>query len=72
MNESVEVREARTGIYSLPIVGRHLDAVHDFYQDMEPTPEDSFGATVGKNALRYGTVVAVGVGATAIAAVVCL
>ncbi len=72
MNESVEARETRSGIYGLPIIGGGLSAAHDFYQELAPTSEDSFGVTVGKNVLRYGTVAAVGVGAVGVAAVVCL
>jgi hypothetical protein len=33
---------------------------------------DSVGVTLGKNAIRYGTVAATGVAATAAAAIVCL
>jgi hypothetical protein len=60
------------GIYGLPVVGRPACKVREFYDGMEPQPEDSAGVTFGKNAIRYGTVAAAGVAGTAAAAVMCL
>lgn len=60
------------GIYGLPVVGTHAQRVREFYDGMEPQPEDSLGVTVGKNVIRYGTVAAAGIGGAAAAAVICL
>lgn len=65
-------RSQRGGLYDLPVVGRRLSKVRDFYDEMAPSPEDSFEVTLGKNTVRYGTVAATGVAATAVAAIVCL
>ena len=65
-------RSDRGGIYDLPLIGRPLSDVRDFYDSMEPKPEDSLGVGLGKNVVRYGTVVAAGVGAVGVAAIVCL
>lgn len=62
----------RGGIYGVPVVGSHLSGVRDFYDELKPTPDDSAGVVFGKNAVRYGTVAATGVAATAVAAIVCL
>ena len=69
---STETPSERGGIYSVPVVGSHLSDVRDFYDELKPTPDDSVGVTLGKNAIRYGTVAATGVAATAAAAIVCL
>jgi hypothetical protein len=43
-----------------------------FYDDMEPTDDDSSGVTEGKNTIRYGTVVAAGAAGAGAAAIICL
>lgn len=70
--QRTETPSGRGGIYSLPVVGPQLSKGRDFYDEMRPTPDDSCGVTLGKNAIRYGTVAATGVAATAAAAIVCL
>ena len=70
---TADLEMSRTGgIYALPVIGAPLTEVRRFYDELEPTAEDSPGVAAGKNALRYGTVVATGVAATAAAAIVCL
>ena len=64
--------QARGGIYELPGIGGRARAVRSFYDDMEPTDDDSVGVTLGKNTVRYGTVAAAGVISVGAAAIVCL
>jgi hypothetical protein len=59
-------------IYQLPLVGGPLRNVRDFYNEMRPTEDDAFEIALGKNVVRYGTVAVAGVGAAAVAAIVCL
>lgn len=79
MSKNVESIEAnmgssneRGGIYNMPAVGSRLADVRAFYDGLKPLPDDSVGVVLGKNAIRYGTVAATGVAATAAAAILCL
>lgn len=69
---NTDVPRERGGVYNVPVVGSRLSDVRDFYDELKPTPDDSVGVTFGKNAIRFGTVAATGVAATAAAAIVCL
>jgi len=60
------------GIYDLRIVGGPARSVRRFYDEMAPTEEDSAGVAFGKNVVRYGSVVAAGVGGAAVVAVLAL
>lgn len=60
------------GIYDLPIVGRPAQNVREFYDDLRPQPDDSTGVVVGKQILRYGTVVAAGAAGVAAGAIIAL
>ena len=64
--------QPRGGIYELPGIGGKARAVRSFYNDMEPTDDDSVGVTLGKNTIRYGTVAAAGAVGVGAAAIVCL
>jgi hypothetical protein len=60
------------GIYSAPVVGEKLADVRVFFDEFAPTATDSPGVRLGKNAVRYTTVAAAGVGAAGLTAVVVL
>ena len=70
--EKRKAPEPQGGIYDLPICGRPARGVRGFYDDMRPMPEDSVGVTVGKQILRYGTVIAAGTAGVAVGAIVAL
>jgi hypothetical protein len=59
-------------IYQAPVVGRRLQGMREFYDDLRLSEDDPAGVAFGKNVLRYGTVVATGAAAAGIAAIVCL
>ncbi|MCW2525819.1 MAG: hypothetical protein JWM76_679 [Pseudonocardiales bacterium] len=60
------------GIYGLPVIGAATRRVRGFYDGIAPTDEDTAGVTVGKQILRYGTVVAAGTAGVALGAIVAL
>jgi hypothetical protein len=60
------------GIYDLPLVGGPARNVREFYDELAPTPTDSTGVIVGKQLLRYGTVVAAGTAGVAVGAIIAL
>lgn len=68
----VEASAPRGGIYDLPVVGGPARDVRVFFDDMRPLPDDSVGVTVGKEILRYGTVIAAGVAGVAVGAIIAL
>jgi hypothetical protein len=68
----ITARNDESSIYRAPVVGHYLRDARDFCDELRPTPDDPPQVVVGKNVIRYGTVAAVGVGAAAVAAIVCL
>lgn len=60
------------GIYSLPDIGNAFSAARRFYDEMAPQEVDSTGVRVGKEVLRWGSVVGGAVVGAAVVAVVAL
>ena len=60
------------GVYGLPGVGEPAARAREFFDGMRPTDDDTPGVRAGKNLARYGTVVAAGMGAVAVTAVIAL
>lgn len=69
---SLEHARPTGGIYDMPLIGGAARSVREFYDDLEPAPNDSTGVVVGKQLLRYGTVAAAGTAGVALGAIIAL
>jgi hypothetical protein len=67
-----ESSEPSGGIYSLPALGKAFAVARRFFDQMAPQDADPTGVRVGKEALRWGSVVGGAVVGGAVMAIVAL